>query len=262
MHNYWSARRKSIIFLIVLALLLIIVGIPAYFFSQNKPNCANKVQDGDETGVDCGGSCQLLCVPEILPLITKGDARLLKIATSTYEIVVVVENPNVNGEVKRAPYAFAVYSGTSRQPLKVFEKETYVGRASTFALFEGPFQLEDEGPFRVVFEWGKNLKWEKSSATKPIIAVEDLNLILASSANPRLEAKLTNRSQKDERNIEAIAVLSDSAGNIMAAGKTFVDVLSAGQSAPIVFAWPGPFGSEAVTIRIIPHVLPDKSYLR
>lgn len=262
MRNQWSARRRGVISLIVAGILLVVVGIPAYFVSRDKPDCGNGVMDGDETGVDCGGSCQLLCTPETLPLITRGDARLLKIATSTYEIVVVVENPNINGEVRRAPYAFAVYSGASRNPLRVFERETYIGRNSNFVLFEGPFILEGEPPFRVVFEWGENLKWERSEEAKPIIAVDNMNLIITSASAPRLEARLANRSQKRVSNIEAVALLSDASGNIVAAGKTFVDSIDAGESVPVAFSWPTAFATEPVSIRIVPHVLPDKSYIR
>jgi hypothetical protein len=262
MRSQWSARRRGVASLIVAGTLLIIVGIPTYFASKDKPDCGNRIQDGDETGVDCGGSCQLLCTPETLPLISRGDARLLKIATSTYEIVIVVENPNVNGEVKRAPYSFSIYSGVSREPAKVFERVTYIGRNSTFAVFEGPFTLEGEGPFRVVFEWGEELTWEKTDASKPIIAVENTNLVIASTSAPRLEANLTNKSQREEKNIEAVALLTDASGNIMAAGKTFVDSVDIGESVPVVFSWPEAFSSEPVSIRIIPHVLPDKSYIR
>lgn len=260
--NPWASRRKALIFAIVALTLLVIVGIPTYFVAKDKPDCTNGKLDGDETGIDCGGSCELLCSPEVLPLISRGDARLLQIATSTYEIVIIIENPNINGEVKRAPYAMAVYSGASRNPLKVFERETYIGRNSTFALFEGPFTLEGDGPYRVVFEWGENLVWEKSDAVKPIIAVENMNLIVSSTTSPRLEARLVNRSEKDEKNIEAIAILTDASGNIMAAGKTFVDSLGSRASVPVVFSWPEPFARESVSIRIIPHALPDKSFLR
>lgn len=261
MRNRWSTRRRSLIFLIVLGALVLIIAVPAYLATRSEPNCKNGFQDGDETGVDCGGSCTLLCTPEVLPMISRGDARLLRIATSTYEIVVLVENPNPNGVVKRAPYAFAVYSGTSRSPVKVFERETYVGRGSTFALFEGPFELPSSGPFRVVFEWGE-LVWEKSSEERSIIAAESANLILSEGAPPRLEARLINRSQKSVSNIEAVALLSDSSGNIVAAGKTFVESLSAGAATPIIFSWPGAFEREAVSIRIIPRPLPDRSYIR
>jgi len=257
--NSWAARRKGVIFLIVLISLLVIVGIPTYFATKNKPDCANHMQDGDETGVDCGGSCQLLCTPETLPLITRGEPRLLKIATTTYVIALPVENPNAGGIVKRAPYIFTIYAQNNSTAIKAFERETYIGRSANFALFEGPFTLEGAGPFRVVFEWGPNLVWEKSDEPNPLLAVEDTNLI--TSSNPRLEAKITNRSQFGVNNIEVVAVLSDASGNTMAAGKTFVDGIRSGESAPVSFSWPSPFTSAPVSIRIIPHILPDKSYI-
>lgn len=260
--NPWAARRKGVIFLIVLIALLIIVGIPSYFALQNKPNCMNAKKDGDETGVDCGGSCQLLCVPETLPLISRGDPRLLKIASSTYVIALPVENPNINGTVVRAPYVFIIYPAGSKTPIKSFERETYIGRSSSFALFEGPFTLDVSGPFRTVFEWGPNLKWEKSEAPTPLLVVEDRNLIIGGNNPPKLEANITNKSQVDETNIEAVALLSDSDGNIVATGKTFVDTIHAGESVPISFSWPNAFSVTPVSITILPHVLPDKSYIR
>ncbi|MBX4199268.1 hypothetical protein KW800_03315 [Candidatus Parcubacteria bacterium] len=261
--NPWSARRRALIFVLTFFVLIAAVGYPVYYFYfRSVPDCMNGKQDGDETGVDCGGGCQLICKPEVLPLITQGDARLLKIATSTYEAVVLVQNPNISGTVVRAPYTFTVYSGTSNTaPLKVIRGETYIARNSTFALFAGPFTLNDSGSVRVAFDWGA-LKWEKNKDVLPIVSVSNLNLITASTSAPRLEASLTNKSLVDTGDIEVIALLSDASGNIVGAGKTFIDSLQASVTAPVVFSWPSPFASEPTTIRVIPHILPDKSYIK
>jgi hypothetical protein len=260
--NPWSARRRAAIFVIVLFGLLLVVGWPVYYlYFRSVPDCQNQKMDGDETGIDCGGSCELLCKPETLPLIAQGDARLLKIATSTYEAVVLVQNPNIAGRVVRAPYTFTIYSGSDSKPLKVISGSTYVERNSTFALFAGPFELVQTGAMRVAFEWGE-LKWEKSDAKPPVLSVQNLNLITASTSLPRLEAVLSNKSLANANNIEVIALLSDSGGNVVGAGKTFIDSLEAGAYAPVVFAWPAAFASEPVSIRVIPHILPDKSYIK
>lgn len=259
--NSWASRRKTFIFFVTVFLAILLVGVPAYFLSRNTPDCFNNVRDGDENGVDCGGSCTLLCTPEVLPLISRGDARLLRVSSSTYVISVLIENPNINGTVVRAPYTFSIYSGTSRVPVGVFSKETFIERNSTFALFEGPLVLEGEGPFRVVFEWGE-LVWEKSLANTSLITVEDSNLFTTGNTNPRLEANLINRSTRDENNVEVVALLYDASGNIVASNKTFVDSIPGGSSSPIVFSWPEAFVNQPVSIRIFPHVLPDKSYIR
>lgn len=260
--NPWASHRKTIIFLIVFAVLLIIIAIPTYFSFQNKPSCFNTKQDGDETGIDCGGGCALLCTPEILPLIARGDARLLRIASSTYEVVILIENPNILGTVARAPYSFNIYSGVSKSPIKTIIGNTNIARNSTFALFAGPFTLNEAGSLRATFNWGKDLVWEKSNTVNPLLSVENINLVIASTSAPRLEAKLLNRSLNEVNNVEVIVLLSDHEGNIVGAGKTFVDNLPPSVTAPLVFSWPQAFDKEVVSIRILPHILPDKSFLR
>lgn len=260
--NPWSSRRKTIIFFLTLFILFVLVGLPGYFLFKSEPDCRNGIQDGEENGVDCGGACELICSPDVLPLISRGDIRLLKIATSTYETVILIENPNTEGVVERARYSVTIYDNSSTDPVREFKRETFIGRNSTFALFEGPFTLEGEGPFRAVFEWDKDLVWEKSEVRVPLLVVENTNLIGVGSSQPRLEAKIFNRSQIDESNVEVIALLSDVSGNVVAAGKTFVENLVAGGSLPIVFSWPSAFVMEPVSIRVIPHALPDRSFLR
>jgi hypothetical protein len=261
MISRWSSRRKFLVSFFIVLGVLILIGIPVYLATRETPNCSNGKLDGDETGVDCGGSCQLLCTPEILPLVTKGDARLLKIATSTYEAVIVVQNPNATGSITRAPYTFTIFNGASTKPAKVIESDTYVGRSSTFAIFAGPFTLDDASSYRAVFAFTPSLMWQKSSDPLPTLAITDTNLIVASTSAPRLEANLNNYGQSSMKNVEVVAILSDSAGNIIATGKTFVDEVAVGGREPLSFSWPSPFEREAVSVKILPHVLPDRSYL-
>lgn len=261
MISRWSSRRKFLVSIIILLAVGLFVGIPVYLSTRDVPNCSNGKLDGDETGIDCGGSCQLLCTPEILPVITRGDARLLKIATSTYETAILVVNPNLNGRVVRAPYTFSIYSSASNKPVKVVSGDTYIGRSAVFALFAGPFTLDDSGTYRAVFAFSPNLVWEKNTDPLPSLIVGGMNLVIASSSAPSLEASIANHSQSDVSNVEVVALLSDASGNTVAVGKTFVDSIAAGGSAPVSFSWPNSFARDVVSINIIPHALPDRSYI-
>ena len=104
--NQWSRKRKRIILLIILFVLVVLVGVPLFFLFYRVPTCNDLKKDGNETGVDCGGSCQLLCTAESLPLILRGDPRVLKVADGVFEVVALVQNPNANGEIRRAGYIF------------------------------------------------------------------------------------------------------------------------------------------------------------
>src|SRR3990167_7028708 len=136
--NQWAIQRKRIILAIVAFALIVLIGVPGFFLFYQAPTCNDLKQNSDETGVDCGGSCQLLCTTESLPLISRADPRVLKIADDTFEIVALIENPNTSGEIYRAGYTIKLYDATNIIPVKVIEGGVYVPPASTFAVFEGP----------------------------------------------------------------------------------------------------------------------------
>ena len=134
--NKWSIQRKRIVLSIVIGFLVIIIGVPLYFFSYKAPTCFDGIQNGDETGIDCGGSCKLLCSNAMSPILIHGDPRILKVATSTYEVVASVENPNPQGTILKAGYSFKIYSDASLGPKKIIQGVAYVPKASAFVVFQ------------------------------------------------------------------------------------------------------------------------------
>ncbi len=79
---------------------------------------------------------------------------------------------------------------------------------------------------------------------------------------PRLDAIIRNVSLENVSNIDLAALISNDAGNVFAASKTFVDSLPSGASVPIVFTWSAPFSDRVVNTEIIIRILPDRSFVR
>jgi len=260
--NKWSSRRKKFIFTLVLIALIILVGIPTYLFFYKAPTCSDGKQNGDETGVDCGGSCQLICAVESLPIVQRGDARVLAIAPGVYEVVATFDNPNVGAEVYRADYTIKLYATGNPVAIKVIEGYTHVPRNSSFAVFEGPFVLQDAVPQKASFVWqDESLVWEKTNKPLPNVSIESKDLTNASTT-PRLEISVLNKSLESISNLELIVFISDKSGNIFASSKTFLDNLAGGATSPAVFTWPRGFDSEVGVINVIPRALPDRSFIR
>jgi len=259
--NQWAKNRKRTVLSVIVLVLILIVSLPLYWFFHRTPTCTDNKKNGDETGVDCGGSCKLICSNETLPLIMKGDPRVLKVATSTYEVVVQVENPNVSGQVFLAPYTINIYGADSAVPLKVIQAQTFIPKNSTFGIFQGPFNFGDTVPVRATFIWGESsFVWEKNLNPVPELDIKDGVLSNLDKA-PRLEATLSSAFLSKVSNIELVALVSDQNGNIIATSKTFVDVLNPGETVPVVFSWPNPFLGQGTTFEIIPRILPDKSFI-
>lgn len=261
--NSWSRRRKRIILALVLFVLTVLVGLPAYLIFYRAPTCFDNLQNGDETGVDCGGSCQLLCTPESLPLISRGDPRVIKVAEGVFEVVALVENPNTDAEIKAARYSFKIYDSSSSIPIKIIEGETFVPKGARFAIFEGPFNLEAGlVPVRAILEWqNPGQAFQKNPAVVPELIIKN-QVLSREDIGPRVNAVVENPTLQSVSNIDLIALVYDEGGNVFAASKTFIDVLGAGEEADVVFAWPKPFEKQAAEVEIIQRIFPDRSFLR
>lgn len=261
--NSWSRRRKRIILAILFAILIVLVGLPMFLLFYQKPTCFDNKQNGDEKGVDCGGSCQLLCTTESLPLIMNGDPRVLLLATSTYQVIALVENSNNTAEIYKAGYTIKIFDAKSSIPLKTIDGSAYVPKASTFAVFEGPITLEAGVlPTRATLEWkAGTLVWQKNASVQPELSVKDLSFSRLDSA-PKLEAIVENPTLNAVSNIDLSAVLFDAEGNIFAVSKTYVEELKAGEEVKVVFTWPRAFASEPAKTDVLIRVYPDRSFLR
>ncbi|KND48451.1 MAG: hypothetical protein AB200_01835 [Parcubacteria bacterium C7867-005] len=260
--NQWSIRRKRIILSIVLIFLIVVVGLPLYFFLHQKPTCFDQRRNGDESGVDCGGSCSLICPAESLPVISKGDPRLIRVSDKTFVTLINLENPNVYGMINRAEYTIKYFNASSSVPIKTILGKTFVPKSSTFAIFEGPYVFEDAIPTRATFAWSEDtLVWQKDERVTPDLAIENITLSGATTS-ARLDARLLNKSLSAVSNIELVAVVSDPSGNVVTAGKTFVDSIDPGAFTPLVFVWNSGFVNPTNVAEIFLRILPDRSFIK
>lgn len=248
---------------LVLFVVTILIGIPAFFLFYQKPTCFDRKLNGDEKEVDCGGSCQLICSAESLPIISKGDPRVLTVAPNVFEVVALLDNPNSGAEISRAHYTLKIFDSVSTIALKTIEGETFVPKGATFAIFAGPFTLEAGlVPTRAILEWDKgSLIWHKNTKVLLEIIVRD-KLLSNEDSSPRFEAMVGNGTLESISNIDFVALISDEEGNIFAASKTFIDTLAPNENAPIIFTWPRPFSKKAAQLDIITRILPDRSFIK
>jgi Mg-chelatase subunit ChlD len=235
--NKWSSHRRALVSLIILVALIALVGVPIYLFFHKDPTCFDGRKNGLEIGVDCGGDCRLFCVDETLPLISVGDPRIVVVSPGIYEVVAIFDNPNPTANVTRAQYTINLYESSSSTPSKVIEGSTFIPKAGSFVIFEGPFSF-DKLPVRAVLEWNDStLIWLRNDESAPELTISGKRLT-GEDSQPRLEASLSNNSLDRVSNIELTAVISDDTGNIVAASKTFIDALNPSNSTPIIFTWP------------------------
>lgn len=217
-------------------LLIIIVWI-GFVVLYDAPTCFDGQQNGDETGVDCGGSCERICSFEATDPIVRWN-RFFEVSPGVYNAVALVENPNTNAQARSVPYTFALRDADN---ILVFERtgQTDISPERLVPIFESDIVTGTRVPVRSTFTFDEPPAWERVLTERPEVMVTD-PVLSRQDTLPRLDAHVRNDNVTPLSDVAFVAVLSGSDGNAVAASRTVVPYLAPGESQAIVFTWPQP----------------------
>jgi len=237
--------------------IVVIVVLAIFFWWYEESTCFDGKQNGDEIGVDCGGSCQLLCGGQALdPVILW--SRAFETYEGVYNLVAYVENPNVASEVVYAPYTFKVF-GVNNDVIAERRGVTGIPQRESFVVFEGTVRTETP-PSRVSFEFTDDLEWEKGD-----MRVEDIEvmgtILTGTDSMPRIKAILKNNTLDYLKEVEVSVVVFDNNNNAIQSSRTLVDDFNPGEQRDIVFTWPSAFdaGTEVCIAPVDVMLVIDRS---
>ena len=233
----WASRRQlkylSGLFLVI----ILIVFAFTYKIIFKKPTCTDGKKNGTETGVDCGGSCKLMCKIDVYdPGVLW--SRAFHVVGKDYNLVSFIENKNKSSGVMSASYEFRVYD-TNNKLLGRREGKTFIPPNQEFAVFEPRFNAGENTIKNVVFEFLSPLVWVKKDPTLQKLPIKVSKIIFDDNKdNPTLSALVNNDSIYDLPQFDVIAILYDSEHNAINASKTHKEKLLSNNSLPIFFTWP------------------------
>ena len=236
----WASRRKAIY---LGAMVLILSGISFAIFWKfwyAVPTCNDGLKSGDETGVDCGGSCSLVCDSGAMGPIIRWDPRLFEVSSGLWSILVYVENPNTNIDAVYAPYTFTIYD-SKNNVLEERKGATILPKNKTIGIFEGNIVSKNGvKPKRAIFELGNNIVWKKNEEARDNLSITHSPLLELDSG-PKVEASVKNNGIEEIKNIELIIAIFDGSDNAIEASRTFIEKLKKNENTDVFFTWPKPF---------------------
>lgn len=244
----WGTRRRNTIIFLVIIIFIIPVIISGYLFFYEEPNCLDGIQNGDESGVDCGGSCELLCTSQTLQPVVLWE-RFFKVNDGIYNVAAYIENTNPSAGVVSAPYRFRLYN---REGVLI-EERNGVARLkpkSVLPILETNLETAKQVPEKVTFEFANNLVFEKENPQELKLIIKDENYFVDNF--PKVTAKIQNISLEKVNDIKVIVLLYDVFDNVIGSSSTFVDLLREEESKDITFTWPIEFRQEVSRIEIVP----------
>ena len=200
----WSKQRKFLyttVFSVIAAALLLFVYIQ---FFTNAPDCFDGKFNGDEKGIDCGGSCALFCADQTRSPVVLWS-RSFEVAPHTYTAAAYVQNPNPGAAARNVAYSFQLFDDKN---LLVTER---VGVINIPPVQTVPF-------------------------IDPNINVG--NQYLAADGS-QLSATIKNESIENADKVTVTAVLFDRDGVARAASRSIIARIPRKGSQDVVFTWVG-----------------------
>ncbi len=249
----WAARRRLII-------ALIIGGVGIAFSTTiflktfyEAPSCIDRVQNQDEEGIDCGGSCPYLCTAQEQPptvLFTKAITN----SEGRTDIIASVGNKNSGVAAKNVPYRVQLYSA-DRVLIKEVTGVLDLPPGATVPIYV-PGVLTGKQTITGVFLSieASSPQWFKMITDSRVIPMVSGTKQSGTVSTPRIETVLANPSAIPLTNVLVIVLVRNDRGDVIAASRTIVATIPAQGQTPATFTWNSAFPSAPTSIEIVPII--------
>lgn len=244
----WSSRRQFGILAALAGIVAVPVALVGAYLLWERPTCDDGILNGEERGVDCGGSCSLVCTDEANPA-TVAWVRAFPVGPGRYNVVAMVENPNVAARADGLRYRVRVYDADD---VAVAERvgEVDLDPRTVVPVVELGLDAGERAVTRASLEWLDDPLWVQAEGEPRVVVVVD-ERIERQGAEPRARASVQNTGVLPVGKIAVVAVAYGADGNAVAATRTWVERLAAGESREVVFAWSAPWPSEAEDLQVV-----------
>lgn len=244
----WELKRK-----LVYALAFVLTLFAASLFLLRgvlfpEPTCFDGKQNAFESGIDCGGGCLLMCKEEFSEISVLW-AKAVKAGSSSYDLVALVTNPNINNASQKVDYTFTLYdeAGTVMKTLP----------GSTITPLDGKFPLIVQGvslpkaPSNIVLTLtdGPHYKVPERPASPTIKIVSRR---YEAGTIPRVYATIANTKRIEILNLPVRVILFDTNDNAYAVGQTLIPSLGKEGVQEIIVTWDEPLPYPPTRIGIYP----------
>lgn len=244
----WSARRQLLYYAVGIFFSTILLFVLWQVFLTRTPTCDDGIENGNETGVDCGGSCANICIedartPNIL------WARAFEVAPHTYSAVAYVENRNTGSGARAVPFSFQLFDDKNEL---VVEREGLVDLPpiTTIPVVVPNIDVGNRSVARTLFKFTGEPMWERVRGdVLPQVRITGQALTADGS---KLSAVIVNEGFDEVRNLRVAGVVFDRAGVARAASVVTISRIATKASEPAVFTWSGMTDVARAEITILP----------
>ncbi len=244
----WSNRRKSLYALLAIAIIVVGIGLPGYRLFYVAPSCTDSKKNGDEKGVDCGGSCTKLCSSNFISVPPASWVRYKEVAPGLYNVAAYIINPNKNASAKRIPYKMIFIDRDGIQ-IGDIQGTFDLPPGRNTLIFKTSVSIQDQKPVRAIVDFDHDPDWVL--ATDALQGLDVADKEYTEQGDSELNVRLKNSSPVTMRNVTVYAILKDHGANVIDFSKTIVDEIASGGTATAPFTWPQSHDGRVLSIEVL-----------
>lgn len=241
----WTRERKAFVTFIVWFFLLVVIVITILPFVIKSPTCSDGIQNNTETGVDCGGACQRMCMQDVIPLEIRWQ-RSIEVDEKTYDAVGYLINKN-NNAIPRTVSFKVTLSDRNRATIAEKEGQTVILPGAATPLYVPNIQVGERTPVYTRFEIVEASPFYTYSNQEFLKNIQVLQNYTFdnTTVTPRLTLTVQNSLFDNVQDIDVYALLYDAEDTLIAIGKTYIENIAGRSQEKAYFSWRNPFSSPA-----------------
>lgn len=246
-YSNWALRRRLTIFIVIT---LILSGMGYFFYDRYKisqlpiASCSDGLQNQNEKGIDCEGTCTNLCVDNYRPirvLYTKAIESKYK----TYDLVAMLANDNLGKSAGNTPYIFRIYDNAG---IEIASSTGYInivksGRVPVIATnvrIDGPVY---SSTFEIV---DNNNKYYPVTIPVERVMVSEYKY---DNQDRKLYIKIKNNTLESSNKLKIKAIIYDGYG-AKAVGESVSAPMASREEKDIYMTWPSDIHLDQSTHRV------------
>jgi hypothetical protein len=251
----WASNKQFKYFSIFAIIIGCIIFAIIYPTISKEPTCDDQKKNGEESGVDCGGTCSIMCKEDVIEPVVLWS-RAFPVVDNNYNLVAYISNRNKTAGVVNASYEFRIYD-TNNKLIGRREGSTFIPPNQEFAVFESRFNKGESQIKNITFQFKQDLIWKKKFPTLQLLPIGVKNIIFDNNKDtPSLSAIIYNESIYDIPEFDVISILYDLDKNAINASKTHKSKLNSNSKMQVVFTWPEVLSSIPVTQDVLISINP------
>lgn len=242
----WAQNRRTMI--IFSFIVLIALGVFAFYtlVFYEPASCFDGELNGIEEGIDCGGSCTLVCPFQAAePLVLW--ARSFEVSDGVYNLTGIIENPNFDVKVD-TQYKFEAYNTQNALIEDIFGDITLYPTEKK-PVFEAAVNTGFQDISRVFLRTVGEPVWTKAEQREQSVFVTS-RVLEDTDTLPKLRVDLVNRAIEPKRNLAITVILYDAQDTASQSSKTFLEYIDRDATAAVFFTWPEAFLQEITKIDV------------